>query len=127
MAQIATITQKQHDGNIRSHRRDKGFYNQYTVVTKEFKELIVVRCYATKMTNYACVWIRDSISQTYISGGGKASGYNYDRTAEAIGNALHDAGVRFTQDVGSCHIPAVLEAIAEALNHTQIGIIESHS
>lgn len=127
MAQKATITKKQHDGNIRQNRRAKGFFKQYTVVTKDFKELIVIRCYAAKMTNYACVWIRDSVSQTYIAGGGRCSGYGYDKEVGSIDNALHDAGVRFTQDVNSTHISDTLEAIAEALNYHLVGIIESHS
>lgn len=127
MAQVATITKTQHDGKIGQNRRDKGFYKQYTVVTKDFKELIVIRCYAAKMTNYACVWIRDGVSQTYISGGGKSTGCGFDRESDAIGNALHDAGVRFNFDTEACHMSFTLETIAAALNYHLVGIIESHA
>ena len=129
-----TITKTSHAGNIAKHRKEANFCFQYTVLavhhTGTPTEIITCRLYTTKATTYACVWIRSSEKNVYISGGGKATGYGDHKASAAVDSALADAGIKLDNGIkgmGDAAIRDVLHKIAEQLSDDAIYILEAHA
>lgn len=76
---------------MKDFRRENGFYKSLTLVglhEKEIKSFAEIRHYATKATNYVCVWIHSPLLGLYGQTGGKAGGYGYDRSEAAFSEAV---------------------------------------
>lgn len=65
---------------------------------------------------YCNIWITDDIranesGHSYARGVGKASGYGYDKTSAAIGDAIADAGIVLSKRIDGVGESATKEAI----------------
>lgn len=111
-----------------SHRKENNFYNQYTAVVfngKSAYDAVTLRLYATKAKHYCCLWINDNYSWVkatrdsyYRSGSGSAGGYGYHRASVAAQEAIYNAGIELSEDIGGRGDYAIEEAvrsIAEAM------------
>lgn len=129
----ATFTKKQHNGKIAQNRKEKGFYQQITLLDQGFEEIAVLRIYCpitSNATTYACLWVTDRETQTYISGGGKSTGYGYHRPSDAVANAFIDAGIKLSENIGGRGDRAMQEAmiaIAESLGKKNTGLSIAHA
>jgi len=117
----------------RNHRKEKHFYESYTLVTYKrgegFKELIDLRLYATQARHYAAVWVRQP--EDFRSGTGWAGGYGYNRMSAAAADAFRNAGYEFDHGIsgrGETAVHAAMWAIARSLGYTdkQFTIINGH-
>jgi len=125
--QTATINSAPKN-NIASNRKEKHFTAQYSIVTSDYREPVILRLYGTGATNYACLWV--NYKEVHISGGGKAGGYGYHRASAAAQVAINNAGIALSQDIdgrGNGAIGDALKAIARALGLTDFGLIEAHA
>lgn len=123
----ATINNNQHGGNISGNRKEDYFYYQYTVVDDKFTDIIILRYYATKTRIYACIWVH--AAPLYLSGGGYAGGYGYDKASAAAESAINDAGIKLSEPIGGCGDSAVqkaLKAIALACGYDNVHILTAH-
>lgn len=135
----ATFTKIQHTGKIASNRKENGgFAQEYAVIVRgdqslglrlSMQSVIIARIYWSKngATCYACVWVHGSIS---TSGGGKAGGYGYHKASAALQNALTDAGVKLSEDIGGRGETAMtdaLAAMAHAMGHRKFHIHNAHA
>jgi len=91
--------------------------------------IIDVRVYmgksASASTVYAAVWIR---SEKWGVGTGSAGGYGYDKGSSAIAEALSNAGVKLSMDIGGRGDSVVIEAlkaIGAALGAGNTMVVES--
>lgn len=114
--------------NIASNRKEKHFTAQYSIVTSDYSQPVILRLYGTQSTNYACLWVDHE--GVHISGGGKAGGYGYHRSSAAAQVAINNAGIALSQDIdgrGEGAIQDALKAIARALGLVEFGLIEAHA
>lgn len=127
----ATIpTEHNHDGKISANRKAKYFTKQYTLISPDFRELVVLRIYETNKVAYACLWVNDKKTNTYITGGGNAGGYGYHRPSAAFSNALCDAKISTSEDIdgrGGGAIEATIYAIGKALGHHNGQVFTAHA
>ena len=80
--------------DVNRYRKEKNFFKQYTIGgVKDGKPLTVatIKCYRTKSTVTAIVWLPLSGR----IGVGRASGYGYAKLPEALSRAFESAGVAF--------------------------------
>lgn len=78
--------------SVGSFRKENGFYKSLTLVAlygEEIRSFAEIRHYATKATNYCCVWIHSPILGLYGQVGAKAGGYGYDRSEAAFSSAVN--------------------------------------
>jgi len=114
--------------NIAANRKEKHFTAQYSIVTSDYSQPVILRLYGTQSTNYACLWV--NYKEVHISGGGKAGGYGYHRASAAAQVAINNAGIVLSQDIdgrGEGAIQDALKAIARALGLSDFGLIEAHA
>lgn len=123
----AHITSKP-KGNIAPNRKEKHFTAQYSIVTGDYSQPVILRLYGTQAKNYACLWV--NYKEVHISGGGSAGGYGYHRPSAAAQVAINNAGIALSADIdgrGDSAIQDALKAIARALGLTEFGLIEAHA
>lgn len=126
----ATFKSRNHDGNIASNRKEDKFRYQYTVITPALSAIIELRLYTTAARCYACIWVRDGKSNTYVSGGGYAGGYGYHKASQAVETALRDAGITLSEPIGGRGDSAIqdaLKAIANELGYADSVIFTAHA
>ncbi len=133
-AMKATIKRLNEDGKIRQNRKEKHFYQQYSVAVKDGKEIhvpVMLRLYGTGAMSYACLWVqRAGKDQAWGSGGGRAGGYGYHRPSQAAGDAIINAGIELSEDIGGRGDSAIehaLKAIAEAYGYKNPTILSAHA
>jgi len=91
--------------------------------------IVDVRVYqgraASASTVYAVVWIK---GDKWGVGAGSAGGYGYDKRSSAIAEALINAGLKLSQDIGGRGDSVVIEAlkaIGAALGAGSTVVVES--
>ena len=98
----------------KQHRKENGFYQQYSLVDiGRKKEIMVVRFYATNTRVYCCIW---GLHDLQFSGSGYAGGYGYHKPSAAMQSALDSAGVvmeRSIDGVGDSAIEGVLNSFGQ--------------
>lgn len=83
--------------SLKPFRKENGFYKSLTLVAlhnNEIKSFCEIRHYATKATNYCCVWIHSPVLGLYGQTGGKAGGCGYDRSEAAFSEAVNKMGIK---------------------------------
>lgn len=95
--------------DVRSYRKEKNFFKQYTIGgIEDGKTLTVatIKCYRTKSTVTAIIWLplSDRI------GVGKASGYGDAKLPEALSRAFESSGVAFNELIYS--LEEAMKAVA---------------
>lgn len=135
MTQIATIdATKQKGVNGKAHRKENHFMQSYILLCTDesgIRELAQLRLYGTQSTNYACLWVHDSKSETYVAGSGKAGGYGYHRPSAAAQVAFDNAGVGLGEAIdgrGDSAIENAMKALGAALGiYSNVTVINAHA
>ncbi|RMG43346.1 MAG: hypothetical protein D6732_00205 [Methanobacteriota archaeon] len=133
----AKITNKINNAFNTNHRKDEHFYKEYCAIVRkrnytgdmQIGPVLILRCYATQATNYACLWIQDDKSSTHISSSGKAGGYGYHRESQAAEHAFENAGIELSEPIGGVGQGAIEEAIravVKALGYRKVYIHVAH-
>ena len=118
-----------------SHRRDKGFTDEYVVVATRMGEgvsfPVTLRLYQPRRSNvYACLW---TTGEKYASGSGVASGGGYHKGSAAAAEAIRNAGFDLDEDIagrGDAAIREALKAVAVAVigqGFTEMVVYNVHS
>lgn len=97
----AAFSKTAHTGNIAKNRKEKHFFQQYSLVAitdEGLKEIVCARWYGATSTVYCCLWVWGG--KFYTSGGGKAGGYGYHKGSADLQVALGDAGIHISEDIG---------------------------
>lgn len=113
------------DEKLASFRKENGFYKAFVLVgldDNQIKEYAEIRFYATKSTNYCCVWLH-SEKTGYGQTGGKAGGYGYDREEAALSAAAAKHGISGQW----FHAQSLLSALADHLGLTVYSVISSNA
>lgn len=124
-----------------THRKDKYFCRQFTAlaINKDGRmyEAVTCRIYATDSRSYCCIWTSsncswDNTKDYWRNGSGFASGYGYHRGSQAVENAIYNAGIELSEDIGGRGYEAVkeaIESIAKAMwdDSVKIFVTESHA
>lgn len=126
----ATLSTKQHTGDLARNRKEKHFTSQYSVVAVDkkrcIKEIVTARIYQTSGRAHACVWVHSA--DAHLTGGGWAGGYGYHRSSAALQKALNDAGITLSEAIDGCGaMETALCAVATALGYESPQIIYAHS
>lgn len=120
------------DGMKHNHRRDRGFYTGYKVLSldsENVKEILDIRFYCPSSQVYCCVWLRDDKNKIWFSGSGIAGGYGYDRESAAFANALESMGVKVRGVSGAGMNYAgekAINEIIEILGYEKTYIVKIH-
>lgn len=121
------------DGKIGSNRKENSFYRSFTGVTydaktKKVKVIVDARFYFPRETMYCCVWVRSEKNNFYVSGGGHAGGYGYDKLSAAFAEALFNAGfdTKHLSGVGENAMNKAITEIMEKLNYKNITVLENY-
>ena len=96
---IHKFTPAQSD-TVGKYRKEDHFRKAHCVfaeTSKGVKPVIELRTYNRKDSGtwYASVWVLNENGHTKAAGGGKASGYGYDKPSAAATEALANAGVEW--------------------------------
>lgn len=127
----ANIQNLRYGDKVASNRKENHFSHQYSVcaVRKgKIAHVLEARVYSTQAKNYACIWIHAG-DEKYGSGGGNAGGYGYHRPSAAMQEALADAGVKLSEDIGGrgdSAMESALIAVGKALGYSNPTIIRAH-
>lgn len=128
----ATIQKGTAIASLNGFRREKNFTNQYSLISfdgQEFSEIVNLRIYHTQAKTTACIWLHGG-RDFHNLGGGKATGYNYHRSSQAVENALESAGIELSEPIGGrgdSAIRSALEAIAKNLSLKHFYILEAYA
>jgi hypothetical protein len=135
MTQTAIINKDTAKGvNGKSHRKENHFMQSYILLCTDksgIRELAQLRLYGTQSTNYACLWVHDSKSETYVAGSGKSGGYGYHRPSAAAQVAFDNAGISLSEAIDGCGDSAIenaMKALGAALGiYSNIAVINAHA
>lgn len=119
---IATFKKLDKETNINvNHRKESHFTKQYTAVVFNGQcayDAVTLRIYSTDAKSYCCLWVHDNCSWVkgcrdsyYRSGSGSAGGYGYHRASAAAQNAIYNAGITLSEDIGGRGDAAIEEAV----------------
>ena len=100
--------------NAKAHRKEKGFYQELSVVAVykgQFITPITVRFYTTGQLVYCCLWVHDRIHNVYASGSDRAGGYGYHKASTALGEAMRKAGIELSESISGRGQSAMMDAI----------------
>ena len=110
--------------NVSSHRKEKNFFKQYSVIgVKDGEPLVVatIKCYKTNSTVTSIIWL--PLSNRV--GIGKAAGCGYAKLPESLSNAFEAAGVAFNVPIytlSGSKLEEAMKAIAsDVYNLPQLG------
>ena len=123
-----SIEKKVYAGNIWKNRKENLFYSSYiglAEVNGEIEKIIDVRFYGKKKI-YCVVWLSDNSQGLSLSGGGSASGYNYNLETWAFSDALTDAGITF-KNVKALNTDIAVQAILEYLGNKVIKVVYANA
>lgn len=117
---MGKITFKPKRSVIIKYRKEKGFFEQYSLISFDnndgFNEVLTLRLYVTGTVYYAVVWA-DNVRQkdTGGMGGGRVSGFGYNKKNAATDEAFINAGFKFTdhKTIESEGIEKILGQIAK--------------
>ena len=144
------------------HRKEHGTCAHYIVLDLDdlhlgnascqhrvFHEPVVLRLYWSKVTAYACLWVRgetalDAQGSTVrlmpgssagdgcgsASGSGRAAGYGYHKASAAAGEAIRNAGFTLSEAIngrGESAIVDALLAIAQCIGVRKPALIQAHN
>ena len=117
------------DWRIDSYRKAKHFYRQYTGITYDFTEIIIMKIYANAATSYACLWIEDKELGIFASGSGKSGGkrtMGKHKASAAAQNAINEVGIFLDHDINSFGaIKDAMSAIMSELSYRSHAIVEA--
>ena len=133
---VISIEAKSNGKNLGGKKECTDYFVLVGFKNGEFQELVTARCYMSYNSDgaspvYASVWVngyRNNKQKEYISasGQGRASGYGYHKTSQAIQDALTDAGFTLSEDIGgrgtSC-IKSALMAIGDYFGYKKLHIV----
>lgn len=113
--------------DMHGFRRENGYYKSLTLVALhdgEIKSFAEIRHYATKATNYCCVWIHSPVLGLYGQTGGKAGGFGYNRSESAFSSALAKMNIKTP---GWADQRLFLGELANHLGLTVFSVIETNA
>jgi hypothetical protein len=117
----------QQSERIHSHRKEKSFWKQLSLVDlDEGREEVCVRWYGAGETSYCCVWANAHKAR----GAGKAGGGGYHKASASMQAAMNDAGFRFADAFdgrGNGAMEDALLAIARWLDIPRPLIVKAHA
>jgi len=112
-----------------SHRKAEHFYRQYTGITHDFTEILIMKIYAHPETSYACLWIEDKDLGIFASGSGKSGGkgtMGKHKASVAAKNAINEVGIFLDHDINSFGaIKDAMSAIMSELSYRSHAIVEA--
>jgi len=111
-----------------SHRKEKGFSGEYSVIDGKLNKLVSCRIYWGTSRCYCCLWIHGD--KVCGSGSGLAGGYGYHKESAAVSDAISAAGIKLDEridGVGETAITEALEAIGKALTRRKIKVFKAHA
>jgi len=123
MTQIATFKNTASTNKIATHRKEKGFYAEYAVISGQ-KAIITARLYMAGITVYSCIWI--NATGTNLSGSGKAGGGGYHKASAALAYALADAGVVLSEPIDGRGDRAMTDALLAVAHGLGFNPLETH-
>jgi hypothetical protein len=103
---------------VQGHRREKHFTEQHSAITKDGREIVILRVYkAPTGATWACLWINwHSRARSVISSGSATKGSGYNHQASAVAQAFTDAGFKFNFNPdGFGHSEKIVEVAARYL------------
>ena len=125
----ATINKAAKTKFTTSHRKEgKCFLTVYAAIVGD-KVPVELRIYDTGKKTTACLWVNDSLSNTYIKGSGASNGFGFDQPSEAAQRAINNAGIVLSEEIdgrGDNAIIDAMAAISEALGHANAFIFKTH-
>jgi hypothetical protein len=117
-----------------SHRKEKGFTDEYALITSDFRSPVTCRVYWRGSSCYCCLWV--SGRDTYGTGSGCAKGGGYHKKSDAVARAIRSAGIELTDDdksparIGGSGDGAIFEAIAaigRAVTRKKFNVFHAHA
>lgn len=138
MQSVVTFEPRETSKNIESYRREKSFYQQWTLIDLDKGvDVITVRFYGPGSTVYCVAWVSlwrhgfpAAGSTGSCRGHGKAGGYGYHKASAAMSEALADAGFTLAESisgVGESAMRKALEAIARHAGIARPYIHQAHA
>lgn len=125
----ARINEKQRKDINGNYRKENHFFEEYAAVAfdgKRARQLVTLRIYETDSRSYCCFWINGLRSAS-----GTAGGYGYHRASAAAQEAIYNAGIDLSDDIGGRgghSIENAVEAIAKALApESVIYVVNAHA
>lgn len=126
------------DGININHRKENHFQEEYSIIVNKkdyngkpsIQSVASLRTYGTKSANYTCIWVNDSAKNIHCSGSGSAGGYGYHRPSQAAQEALNNAGIYTSEDIGGrgdSAIESALIALAKKLGYRKFLIHKAHA
>lgn len=118
--------------NGKAHRKEKGFFRQYSLIVQFNREPIRIArvCfYSTGSKVYCCLWIfakgkdipGSESGNVYLSGSGSAGGGGYCKNSAAMAEAVEKAGVTLPFNLsGSGMVEEALDAIAAGCGYKKM-------
>ena len=126
----ATINKQAKTKFTTSHLKEgKCFLTVYAAIVGD-KVPVELRIYDTGKKTTACLWVNDSLSNTYIKGSGASNGFGFDQPSEAAQRAINNAGIVLSEEIdgrGDSAIIEAMQAIATALGHPSAFIFKTHN
>ena len=124
-----------------NHRKENHFYKQITAVAindRSAYDAVILRLYSTDARCYACLWTHgncswDGNADRWRNGSGTAGGYGYHRASAAAQEAIYNAGIELSEDIGGRGnevMREAVEAIARAIwqdENVRIYITEAYA
>ena len=127
-----------HVGKIRQNRKEDKFTNQISAVVETpatypgaepFTQAVEARFYWTASRCYCCLWVQ--AEKYYVSGGGYAGGYGYDKDSAALRAACDDAGIELSEPIAgrgrSASEDAIRAICKAATGKRKIAIVRAHA
>lgn len=132
-SKFETLNNVHKDGNIRSNRKESAFFKSFVGVTydektKTVKVIVDARFYSSRDKVHCCVWVRSEKNDFYVSGGGYADGWGYDKESASMADALENAGLptKSLDGRGEFAIHSAITEIIEKLGYKNITVIDNH-
>lgn len=120
------------NGMNTQHRKEKNFYQQYSIVSYEdnvFSEPVTVRFYKTPATTYVCVWCSSKMFDNVwhpINGSGVSSSLSGQESI-AFESALESMGVTISKEIaGEKDIKDSIKALAQFLKIKNFTLINAN-
>lgn len=99
----AIVTSKTRESGRHYHEKEViQFYSGVVEDGGSLTEVVRLKVYASRSrrsgTRYATIWCKNSNTNTYIRGSGRAGGGGYNIACGAISGAIRDAGIEILSD-----------------------------
>lgn len=108
-----------------NHRKERHFYKELAAYTVGGRALFIARFYGTSSRTYCVIWVNvpsfapclrhsgEPLQNGFhLSGSGVAGGYGYCRASQALADAIFNAGIEMSANIGGRGLDSGREAIS---------------